>query len=152
MPKSFFISVLVFFINCSPVDQKETVNKALSAEQKALYNSWKATQCYYEERPFGVFLVNRNDTFQEEFIKVNGMLVTFDVAWLTDSTYTLAFRELVENPQGISLPMGLDTLVRTCWMTQVKETSYIEAATSNMTGNKDTIYTTYIRPDKNVDR
>ena len=121
-----------------------------SAEKKALYQSWRNTQCYYEERPFGIFLVNRNDTMQEEFIKTNGMLVEFDIEWQTDTTYILSFKRLIENPQGTSLPDGLDTLVRKCSMKQVGQTSYLEAASSNMTAHTDTIYTTYHRPDKKL--
>jgi len=41
-------------------------------------------------------------------------------------------------------------LVRKCWMKQVGQISYVEAATSNMTGHKDTIYTTYLRPEKRL--
>ncbi len=140
-------------VSCAKISEEKELNDtevSFSVEKKVLFQTWRETQCYYKEPPFGVFLVNRNDSIQEEFIKTNGMLVEFDIAWQTDSTYTLAFKQLVANPQGTSLPNGLDTLVRKCWMTQVGPTSYIEAATSNMTSHKDTIYTTYIRPEKKL--
>ena len=153
MYKVLLFGLLSVLVSCAKIsEEKESNHKevSLSAEKEARLQSWHTTQCYYEEAPFGVFLVNRNDSIQEEFIKTNGMLVEFDIAWQTDSTYTLTFKQLVANPQGTSLPNGLDTLVRKCWMTQVGPTSYIEAATSNMTSHKDTIYTTYLRPDKKL--
>lgn len=153
MYKVLLFGLLSVLVSCAKVSEEKESNDtevSLSTEKKALFQTWRETQCYYQEPPFGVFLVNRNDSIQEEFIKTNGMLVEFDIAWQTDSTYTLAFKQLVANPQGTSLPNGLDTLVRKCWMTQVGPTSYIEAATSNMTSHKDTIYTTYLRPDKKL--
>jgi hypothetical protein len=151
--KALALGLLLIASACTKVsdeNESDTPRVHWSAEKKAMYQSWSKTQCYYEERPFGIFLVNRNDTMQEEFLKTNGMLVEFNIEWQTDSTYTLSFKRLVSNPRGTSLPNGLDTLVRKCWMKQVGQTSYLEAATSNMTAHKDTIYTTYLRPDKRL--
>ena len=112
------------------------------------YRSWHSSQFYYKERPFGVFLVNRNDTFQEEFIRSNGMLVEFSLNWLNDSMYEMRYDTIKENPQDISLPVDLKQMIRVCKMTAVNDTSYIEQAVSNL--NSDTVYTTYRRPKQRI--
>ena len=112
------------------------------------YRSWHSSQFYYKERPFGVFLVNRNDTFQEEFIRSNGMLVEFSLNWLNDSMYEMRYDTIKENPKGISLPDELKSMVRICKMTEVNDTSYIEQAVSNL--NSDIVYTTYRRPKQRI--
>jgi hypothetical protein len=130
--------------------QSDPVKTELSPKQKALYNSWRITQCYYSERPIGVYLVNRNDTMQEEFIKSSGMVVEFDVNWRNDSMYHLRFKRVTENPQQISLPADIENLVKSCWMQEVTDTTYVEAALSNLVATKsDTIYTLYRRPKSN---
>ena len=95
MYKALALGLLLIASACTKVsdeNESDTPRVHWSAEKKALYQSWSNTQCYYEERPFGIFLVNRNDTMQEEFLKTNGMLVEFNIEWQTDSTYTLAFK------------------------------------------------------------
>tara|TARA_B110000902_G_scaffold49187_1_gene56075 strand:- start:160 stop:624 length:465 start_codon:yes stop_codon:yes gene_type:complete len=118
----------------------------VAAQQAKLevYRSWHTSQFYYKERPFGVFLVNRNDTFQEEFIRSNGMLVEFSLNWLNDSMYEMRYDTIKENPKGILLPDELKSMIRICKMTAVNDTSYIEQAVSNLTS--DTVYTKYRRP------
>jgi len=118
----------------------------VAAQQAKLevYRSWHTSQFYYKERPFGVFLVNRNDTFQEEFIRSNGMLVEFSLNWLNDSMYEMRYDTIKENPKGILLPDELKSMIRICKMTAVNDTSYIEQAVSNLTLN--TVYTKYRRP------
>jgi hypothetical protein len=122
----------------------------VAAQQAKLevYRSWHTSQFYYKERPFGVFLVNRHDTFQEEFIRSNGMLVEFNLKWLNDSVYEMRYDTIKENPQGVSLPVDLKQMIRVCKMTVVSDTSYIEQAVSNL--NSDTVYTTYRRPKQRI--
>jgi hypothetical protein len=122
----------------------------VAAQQAKLevYRSWHTSQFYYKERPFGVFLVNRYDTFQEEFIRSNGMLVEFNLKWLNDSMYEMRYDTIKENPQGVSLPVDLKQMIRVCKMTAVSDTSYIEQAVSNL--NPDTVYTTYRRPKQSI--
>lgn len=133
------IFLLTLLAGCSD----QPVNH-LNAEEIALYQSWKSGQFYYREKPFGVFLVNRYDTLQEEFIRSNGMLVEFGVNWINDSVYELRFDKIVENPREIILPDGIDTMVKRCKLTSVTDTSYIELAYSNM--SSDIIATKYRRP------
>lgn len=118
--------------------------RTLSAEQEELYRSWHTGQFYYKVKPFGIFLVNRYDTLQEEFIRDQGLLTEFGVQWLNDSMYQLRFLQLVENPQGLDMPQGIDTLLKTCTMTQVSDTVYVEKAYSNLSSSY--IYTKYRRP------
>ena len=118
----------------------------IAAQQAKLevYRSWHTSQFYYKERPFGIFLVNRYGSFQEEFIRSNGMLVEFNLKWLNDSMYEMRYDTIRENPQGVSLPVDLKQMIRVCKMTAVSDTSYIEQAISNL--NPDTVYTKYRRP------
>jgi hypothetical protein len=122
----------------------------IAAQQAKLdaYRSWHSSQFYYKERPFGVFLVNRYDTFQEEFIRSNGVLVEFSLNWLNDSIYEMRYDTIKENPNGILLPDELKSMVRICKMIAVSDTSYIEQAVSNL--NPDTIYTKYRRPKQSI--
>jgi hypothetical protein len=121
---------------------------AVQQAKLEVYRSWHTSQFYYKERPFGVFLVNRNDTFQEEFIRSNGMLVEFSLNWLNDSMYEMRYDTIRENPQDISLPVDLKQMIRVCKMTEVNDTSYIEQAVSNLTS--DTVYTKYKRPKQSI--
>jgi hypothetical protein len=122
--------------------------KAARQAKVEVYRSWHQSQFYYKEQPFGVFLVNRNDTFQEEFIRSNGMLVEFKLKWLNDSVYEMRYDTVRQNPQNISLPEDLNQMIRTCRMTQVNDTSYTEQATSNL--NSDTVNTTFRRPKQEI--
>ena len=145
MYKYLFIFFGIFTVACSSENsQKEAASKPLSTEEAVLYQAWRTGQFYYNVKPFGLFLVNRYDTLQEEFIRDNGMLTEFDIAWMNDSTYTLSFHQVTSNPAEITLPEGIDTLVRTCTMTQVSDTVYVEKAYSNMSNSY--IYTQYRRP------
>jgi hypothetical protein len=118
----------------------------IAAEQAKIeaYRSWRTGKFYYKERSFGVYLVNRYDTYQEEFIRKNGMLVEFSLKWVNDSMYEMRYDTIALNPQGISLPADLNQMVKKCKMVAVNDTSYIELAVSNL--NPDTVYTTYRRP------
>ena len=134
--------VLLALVACT--SDKSSEEAALTNQETALYASWRTGQSYYKVNPFGVFLVNRNDTLQEEYIRSNHMLTVFKIAWQNDSMYTLRFHELTKNPEGQSLPDGIDSLVKVCTMTNVSDTIYEEKAWSNMSGSY--IYTTYRRP------
>lgn len=145
MYKLFFFVGFLAIIACNTRSSADsTKDTRLSTEDSVLYASWRTGQFYYKVRPFGIFLVNRYDTLQEEFIRDNGMLTEFGIHWINDSMYELSFLKLAENPQGISLPDGIDTLVKTCTMTNVSDTVYVEKAMSNLSSTY--IYTKYRRP------
>jgi len=138
-----FLFILV--VACSSEDAKSNADEhTLTPQEAEMYSSWRTGQFYYKVRPFGLFLVNRYDTLQEEFIKKNGMITEFKVNWLNDSMYELRFHRIAENPQNISLPDGVDSLVKVCTMTDVSDTMYIEKAMGNLTDSH--IYTKYRRP------
>ena len=136
--------ILICLLACTACRDNPTDTR--SAEEIACYQSWRTGQFYYREKPFGVFLVNRYDTLQEEFIRTNGMLVEFGLHWKNDSIYELRFDKVVENPRNISLPDGIDTLVKTCKLTFVTDSSYVEQAYSNM--STEVVHTLYLRPNK----
>ncbi len=143
MNKALFLLTIIL-VACSTSETTKEKERVLSPEQTELYSSWRTGKFYYKVKPFGIFLVNRYDTLQEEFIRDNGMLTEFGVQWLNDSMYELRFIRLAENPQGISLPEGIDTLVKTCTMTHVSDTLYVEKAMSNLSDSY--VYTKYRRP------
>lgn len=141
---TYFILTCLALSSCM-LDRGSTKEQNKKTEQKeALYASWRTGKFYYNVRPFGVFLVNRYDTLQEEFIRDNGLLTTFKIAWLNDSMYELRYLEVLENPKSISLPKEIDSLVRICTITNVSDTMYVEKAHSNL--SKTDVLTRYRRP------
>lgn len=141
---AYIALVLLAFSACMSDTSVGTLQNKKIVRQDALYASWRTGKFYYKVKPFGVFLVNRNDTLQEEFIRDNGLLTTFKIAWLNDSVYELRYAEVLENPQDIALPNEIDSLVRICTMTNVSDTMYIEKAHSNL--SRTEVYTRYRRP------
>jgi len=136
----FLLPVTAWSCGSGPTPEEVAAQQA----KLEVYRSWRTSQFYYKEKPFGVFLVNRYDTFQEEFIRNNGLLVEFSLKWLNDSMYEMRYDTMKQNPQGVSLPADIKQMIRTCRMTEVTDTSYIEHAISNL--NSDTVYTKYRRP------
>lgn len=94
--------------------------------------SWKKGNFYYEEEPFGVFRIERNDSMQVEYLDTLGLVTQFRINWMNDTTYTLQFDRILKNESGISLPPDLGDLVKTCAMVGITDSSYMEMATSNL--------------------
>ncbi|MGB0849706.1 MAG: hypothetical protein ACPGTP_00540 [Bacteroidia bacterium] len=141
MKKAFHLAlVLVFLASCSdsqPESEQEQVHKQVD------YSVWHAGKFYYREKATGTYLINRTDSIQEEFIKMNAMVVEFVIKWQNDSTYTLDYTRISENPNNKEVAEGIDSLIKTCTITEVEEKSYVEKATSNMTD--EVIYTRIYR-------
>ena len=112
------------------------------------YQSWHTGKSYYKQQPFGVFLVNRQEEYQEEFIRNSGMVVKFDIQWLNDSMYEMRYDTTTQNPQNLELPEDFNSMIRTCKMTHVSDTAYVELAITNQ--SSDTIYTSYRRRKQRV--
>lgn len=126
------IVILFFLVYTSCKDTKqETVDSR--------FEQWKTGDFYYIDEMFGKFEIERTDSFQIEKILSNGMEVAFKIDWLNDSMYHLAYHGINKNPQGISLPDDIDSLIKTCTITELTDTSYNEKATSNL--NKTINYT-----------
>lgn len=140
--KKAFHAVLVLFFLASCNDSQSGSEKEQIQEQVD-YSIWHVGKFYYREKATGTYLINRTDSIQEEFIKMNAMVVEFDIQWLNDSVYTLDYTKISENPNNKELAEGVDSLIKTCTITKVEEKSYIEKATSNMTD--EVIYTRIYR-------
>lgn len=139
-----------FIVSCSPEKEKKSDQKdpEVAGEVDPIltnpdYGLWRVGKFYYRERPTGTFLVNRTDSIQEEFIKSSGMIVEFNINWLSDSSYILAFSRISENPYDGEIADGIYSLVKKCVITRVTDWHYVEEATSNL--SKDTIRTRIYR-------
>lgn len=127
-------SLLIFLGSCS-----NTANDS-DVQERGENAIWEAGKYYYTDSLFGNFLIKRQDSIQMEYLKMHQLEVQFKLAWLNDSMYTLRFDQVNQNPNDISLPHDLDSLIKTCTITSVTDTSYIEKATSNL--NKEVNLTT----------
>jgi hypothetical protein len=125
------LSIIILFCGSCKDEKHEVVDDRLSL--------WKKGDFYYMDEMFGKFEVERTDSFQVEKIISNGMEVVFEINWLNDSMYNLTYHGLNKNPHGISLPHDMDSLIKTCTITELTDTSYNEKATSNL--NKSVNYT-----------
>ncbi len=114
-----------------------------SPQPKERYKTWHKGEFYYQVQNFGKFSVSRTQTHQTEFIDLHKMEIRFNIKWVNDSIYLLTYDTITQNPAGISLPGDIGELVKTCTITALTDSSYIEKATSNL--NKATNYTTYLR-------
>ena len=137
------IVLLALFCGCSEKPKKEPIKELEFVISEKPFKDWHIGKFYYKEPKIGTFLVNRTDSIQEEFIKSTGMIVEFDIDWATDSTYTLTFIKIAENPNNKSIAEGAERMVKQCTITQLYELSYVEKSTSNLSDN--VIFTTIHR-------
>lgn len=122
------IAPLFIFLTlaCSNNESKKEV------EVDSRLSQWKTGSFYYEDEIFGTFEIERTDELQVEKIISNGMEVAFKITWLNDSMYTLKYAGVNKNPHNISLPHDIDSLIKTCTITELTDTTYNEKATSNL--------------------
>ncbi len=132
-----FTLILLAF-GCSRNEVKEVAEEP--------FNQWKEGSFYYQQDPFGTFLISRTDSNQIETITQYDLIVDFAIEWLTDTSYNLTFKQVLNNPESIALPQDIDSLVKTCYITQETDSSYVEEATSNLNDLKN--YTTIQRVKK----
>ncbi|MFT5055804.1 MAG: hypothetical protein ACI80H_000508 [Pseudoalteromonas distincta] len=126
------IALLALFYGCSEKPKKESIQEFEFVISEKPFKDWHTGKFYYKEPKIGTFLINRSDSIQEEFIKSTGMIVEFDIDWTTDSTYTLTFVKIAENPNNKSIAEGAERMVKQCTITQLYELSYVEKSTSNL--------------------
>ena len=123
--------LLIFACSDTAQNSKADVDPRLS--------QWKTGDFYYVDKMFGKFEIIRSEEVQVEKILSNGMEVAFKIEWLNDSMYKLYYDGVHKNPHNISLPHDIDSLIKTCTITELTDTSYNEKATSNL--NKSVNYT-----------
>jgi len=77
-----------------------------------------------------VWRVETKGSKQIEYNDFYKMKLRFKVKWKDDCTYTLKLKKILENPDNQTFPNGL---VVTVHISEVKEKSYIQIATSSLT-------------------
>lgn len=93
---------------------------------------------YADENQFGDFIIVRSKESQIDSGAMTGLVIKFDLKWTSDTSYIMNFREMLDNPKNIQLP-DPKGLVRKCWMSDIREDSYLETSTSTL--GPDTIRT-----------
>jgi len=73
--------------------------------------------------------ITRNGDTQTETGDGSGLELVFDVVWLTNCTYTLKVKEVINNPNDIPIPVEMVLKVE---IIETKENSYIQRSTSDM--------------------
>ncbi len=131
--------LVLFFCGCVEKTKKKSIGELEFVISNKPFKDWHNGKFHYKEPKIGTFLVNRTDSIQEEFVKSTGMIVEFDIDWTTDSTYTLSFVKIAENPNKKEVASGVEHMVKKCTITQLRELSYIEKSTSNL--SSDVIFT-----------
>lgn len=77
-----------------------------------------------------VWMIERKGSRQTEYSDFYKMKLRFKVKWKDECTYTLKLKKILENPDNQPFPKGL---VVTVHMSEVKEKSYSQTATSSLT-------------------
>ncbi len=77
-----------------------------------------------------VWMIERKSSKQIEYNDFYKMKLRFKVKWKDDCTYTLKLKKILENPDNQPFPKGLVVTVN---ITDVKEKSYSQTATSSLT-------------------
>ena len=139
--KSIFALLLAVILStgCTDTSKQENVKKP---QKPHIFSPWQSGKFYYKDPIMGTMLVNRTETYQEEFVKRNGMVVKFDIEWHTDTTYTLTYDTIIENPNNGSLPQEMVQLglIKKCTIVKQAPGKYKEKAYSNL--NDRANYTT----------
>ena len=108
------------------------------------FERWRVGEFQYSEKNYGDFIIDRQDSFQIEYLSSYDMVVRFKINWLSDSIYSLSYDTILKNPSNVSLD-HIQGLIKTCTITSVNDNSYIEISTSNL--SEDTNYTAmFIQP------
>jgi hypothetical protein len=77
----------------------------------------------------GNSIIIRKGSKQIEYGEGSKLKLEFKVKWLSDCTYTLELKKVLENPLKIEFPEGM---VLTVEIIETKEKSYIQKSTSNL--------------------
>lgn len=110
--------------------------------QEDQVSSIRSGKFLYQDVDFGTYQVIRTDSLQRERLVRHNLEVEFGIEWQDDSTYQLFFHKIKSNPDSLLLPDDIHDLVKTCWVKNVTDSSYVEMTTSNL--NSDTNYTTMV--------
>ncbi|MDC0579250.1 hypothetical protein OAP11_00645 [Bacteroidia bacterium] len=120
------IIVLPIFMasGCSDEKQKENVSSNP-------FESWYTGNFRYIDTPYAYYIY-RTRTFQDEYEIHEKYKVRFDIDWQNDSTYVLTFDSILANPNSIIFPSEIKNFKKTCVITQLADSSYLEKAVSSL--------------------
>ncbi len=81
-----------------------------------------------------VWIIERKGSKQIEYSDFYNVRLRFKIKWIDDCTYTMKLRKVLENPDNVLLPEGMNATVQ---ITETKNKSYSQKTTSNP--GKDTL-------------
>ena len=127
----------LLFVACNQVDNTNDGNQNIEN-----YREWQVGNFHYSHDPYK-FLIHRTPEFQEEFLLQEGLLVRFKIDWKNDSVYVVKFDSILSNPNQTELAFDFSQIQKTCIMTEVTSSSYLERSVTNL--NDITNYTRIIK-------
>lgn len=127
----------LLFVACNQVDNTNDGNQNIEN-----YREWRVGNFHYSHDPYK-FLIHRTSEFQEEFLLQEGLLVRFKIDWKNDSVYVVKFDSILSNPNQTELAFDFSQIQKTCTMTEVTSSSYLERSVTNL--NDITNYTRIIK-------
>ena len=74
-------------------------------------------------------IIERNGDVQIEYGEFSQLKVELKVSWVDDCNYTLELVQVLENPKGINVSMGMMLYVE---IIETKENSYIQKTSSDI--------------------
>jgi len=107
------------------------VSSVMMLGQQADCKRFKNGKFKQEDSTGEVWMVERKGTKQIEYNDFYKMKLRFKVKWKDECTYTLKLKKILENPDKQPFPEGLIVTVN---ITDTKDKSYTQMATSNLTG------------------
>ena len=78
---------------------------------------------------YGNSIIERKGSKQIEYSEKLKLKVRFKVKWISDCTYTLKLKKIIENPNNIDFP---ENLILTVKIIETKENSYTQRTSSNL--------------------
>jgi hypothetical protein len=123
--KFYWFFPLLFFA-CNQVDNSNDGNQNIEN-----YREWRVGNFHYSHDPYK-FLIHRTSEFQEEFLLQEGLLVRFKIDWKNDSVYVVKFDSILSNPNQTELAFDFSQIQKTCTMTEVTSSSYLERSVTNL--------------------
>ena len=133
----FYWFFLLLFFACNQVDDSNKDNR-----ESKNFREWRVGNFHYSHDPYK-FLIHRTSEFQEEFLLQEGLLVRFKIDWKNDSVYVVKFDSILSNPNQTELAFDFSQIQKTCTMTEVTSSSYLERSVTNL--NDITNYTRIIK-------
>ncbi len=77
----------------------------------------------------GMTIIERKGSTQTEYGEAFKVKAQFKVKWLSDCSYTLVLKKVLENPNNLPFP---EEMILTVKIIETKENSYIQQTSSNL--------------------